>query len=566
MLRVPVYAALLVTFTLIFLVLASSGNIQIKLLRANSTLFSPNTSFTVNSPLKIPRADGALDTYTGRTKGISWSFINQNEAPDLYLNHHGQKHTFPNFPAAHIIFDPGYGFRAGNHRTLSNFDEGGGDQHGALFMDFDNDGSVDLLQTYGGWSGKAKLENKDTWNGFFKDSNENQQNREAAFEKGLADPAARAYSSVPFRIGDDLFIALMNLPAPNNKAPSKLLIRDGSVFVPHPHAGTCKIWVDRSCLENLPSQTRLRWGFLNDDKYPDLIFHDLYLNERRQSETLLLLSESQGVYRSQKIPKFDTLLDAEIGYLGDSLRGYVIFSHVGGISIYSLNTAGKLKSVTSFSTIDIYQNEIEEFKIKESDFTKFSSVFDFDNDTRNEIVSLHSRRNSINKLINPKKQIDKDYILIWHLDDTFNIEHIEIIILDELGCSAQGFAFADANVDGSMDMVVATGQGDPDNCKGGYGYFEGNTRGNWIQVDLHDQQGLDGLGAHVTFETRGSNQISQQDLGVRYFNQDSSRLHFGLADAEAGLLRVVWTDKVESTFIVDRVNRVIDVYHPSLNQ
>ena len=111
---------------------------------------------------------------------------------------------------------------------------------------------------------------------------------------------------------------------------------------------------------------------------------------------------------------------------------------------------------------------------------------------------------------------------------------------------ARGMAVADFDNDGDLDIVINNNPGALlDNVDHARATFLRNDIGshrNWIAIELQGaDSNRDGVGALVTIEAGGHRQIRHATIGGGYASQHSSRLYFGLNEADrVDTLTVQW--------------------------
>ncbi|MEM7241346.1 MAG: ASPIC/UnbV domain-containing protein [Pseudomonadota bacterium] len=128
---------------------------------------------------------------------------------------------------------------------------------------------------------------------------------------------------------------------------------------------------------------------------------------------------------------------------------------------------------------------------------------------------------------------------------------------------------ADQKLDAQIDLVIADGALDLQDrefyLNGGYQFLQGRVNTNWLEVDLIDDKGLQGLGARLQLVSGDTIQYRAQNGGVHRNVQEPPRIHFGMGQDEAGLLRVFWADGASSELRV-KANQLRVVEHPNLER
>ena len=117
---------------------------------------------------------------------------------------------------------------------------------------------------------------------------------------------------------------------------------------------------------------------------------------------------------------------------------------------------------------------------------------------------------------------------------------------------ARGFAAADLDQDGDLDIVVNHNPGDNEDTARRHPSLLRNDIGAsraWLSVALEGRvSNRDAIGATVEIEVAGQRQMRLLTAGSGYASQHSGRLHFGLGDAtRIDRLTVRWPSGQEET-------------------
>jgi hypothetical protein len=124
----------------------------------------------------------------------------------------------------------------------------------------------------------------------------------------------------------------------------------------------------------------------------------------------------------------------------------------------------------------------------------------------------------------------------------------------------RGFAFADFNADGKLD-VVTTSLNEPAELL----LNESPTTQHWLMLRLIGQRSnRDGIGARVKLVlSDGKAQFNHVTTSVGYASSSDGRIHFGLgAEAKVKLLEIRWPSGVVQRLTDMAADRVLTVTEP----
>ena len=119
--------------------------------------------------------------------------------------------------------------------------------------------------------------------------------------------------------------------------------------------------------------------------------------------------------------------------------------------------------------------------------------------------------------------------------------------------SSRGLAIGDINNDGALDILIANLDAAPTLLEGR------SSGGHWLIVDLVGTvSNRSAIGARVTVETPAGSQIREVRSGGSYQSQRDLRVHFGLGGvAEVDVLRVRWPNGTEQRMERVTGNRIV---------
>lgn len=125
--------------------------------------------------------------------------------------------------------------------------------------------------------------------------------------------------------------------------------------------------------------------------------------------------------------------------------------------------------------------------------------------------------------------------------------------------SSRGLAIGDINNDGALDILIANLDAAPT-------LLEGSSSGkHWLMVELvGTTSNRSAIGARVTVETSAGSQIREVRSGGSYQSQRDLRVHFGLGDIEeVDLLRIRWPNGTEQRMEGVESDRIVRVKEPT---
>lgn len=125
--------------------------------------------------------------------------------------------------------------------------------------------------------------------------------------------------------------------------------------------------------------------------------------------------------------------------------------------------------------------------------------------------------------------------------------------------SYRGGAAADFNNDGKLDLLVVPISGNPVLLKN-----DTLTQNKWLGVSLRGtRSNRDAIGAKMTLEACGHKQLEEQRNGGSYLSRNDPRVHFGLGScSQVDHLRIEWPSGTVQVLNLPPLNRYIVVEEP----
>lgn len=275
------------------------------------------------------------------TWGIQWGDVNGDGYQDIYVNNHQYIRTYTDQQVPPTLF-----INNGNGTFTDDSVEYGiipwGDQHGAAFGDYNNDGFLDLFQTQGSNQEQALYSN------FLYKNTGLETFENIAESAGIDMPLARGRGACWFDYNNDGFIDLFI--ANVGTYPSSLFKnnRDGTFTDVGPQTGLAGL--------NIIGCTPIDY---NNDGLDDLfgISKDniFVLFKNNGNETYTEVSASAGLLTSQVAPKdfcwgdYDNDMDMDL-YIASSIYRDAISSESNKISYLSSLHNGEMKGIDFEST------------------------------------------------------------------------------------------------------------------------------------------------------------------------------------------------------------------------
>ncbi len=121
---------------------------------------------------------------------------------------------------------------------------------------------------------------------------------------------------------------------------------------------------------------------------------------------------------------------------------------------------------------------------------------------------------------------------------------------------SRGMAFSDFDLDGDTDAVVTNNANQSAQLLQASG-----VGGNWLLVELDAGEGLNrhGIGSRVTAVFDGRSQVMWVEAGSSFLSQNSLRLDFGLGEATAADIAIVWPDGTSTDIAEVAANQAVRI-------
>lgn len=164
-----------------------------------------------------------------------------------------------------------------------------------------------------------------------------------------------------------------------------------------------------------------------------------------------------------------------------------------------------------------------------------TSFFDYDNDGRPDLLVVNG--STFQDPRDRRRLIAMPHLLYWNRGDEDGFYEVSAHAGTVLGSPTvgRGAAFADYDSDGDVDVAVVNHGGAPALLRN-----DGGNAKHWLQVRARGRRDVSGLGALVTVAAGDVRQRQQVGSQPSYLSQSSSTLHFGLYDAGAADVQVVF--------------------------
>lgn len=235
-----------------------------------------------------------------------------------------------------------------------------------------------------------------------------------------------------------------------------------------------------------------------------------------------------------------------IGDVGNDLDNDFYITNIGSNVFYE-NESGKFVDNADIHDVE---NRLAWGQLQSTSWGTF--FFDLENDGDLDLFVANGFVPSAN--FNPTSPVDPNKLYVWTKDQTFE-DKSEVFNLDFQGIN-RGCIYSDYDNDGDLDILIATlgAEGSTEqNLRFQFFKNEIETDNNFLKIKLQGiENNPDGFGS-VAYVYTDDGKAYMRNLysGGTHSSQNSSVLHFGLADANhIDSIKVTWPDQ-STEFITD---------------
>jgi hypothetical protein len=493
----------------------------------------------LSNVIRLTAIDNLEKDYRGQTWGIAWGNANGNDWPDLYLNHHKESNTKGRFPTSHLVIDPGKSMSTKNFLTL-----GKGDQHSAIFHDFDGDNRDEVLETIGGQSGKALPTNSRTFNQLHNTKTDTEGDYASAL--GVEQPGARGRNVSLFFIDKKLFLAFLNQSRKDGKYGPNFMKREnhGRFQPAELHASTCRSGRCTKEHFDLEKYSSLSYGLISEDSTPDIAL----CQSNKMGSIKLLIRKSEkltgALYKSESGNKLKFCIPS---YFPQIKKNAVVAESSKGFEIMTLSS-----QTNTLRTVKILPPSRKQI-------SKDMAIADMNNDGMPDIISLKQGHTGtgpstlielhLSSLRNCKPQ---------SLSSCYEAKTMEF----SYAPAPRNLALADFNNDGTLDIIIGAGKTLPGPYRGGqYILLAGKSTGNWLKLDIRCPDGSNGIGTLASIRAKSFSSTQIKNSGVGHETQHDSRIHFGFGTSKPEHVTVTanWPNGQKTILQNQAINRILRV-------
>jgi len=473
--------------------------------------------------------------YIGDSYGSSWGDFNNDKWVDLFVSNHGKYGNgtslfLNNMDGSFIDVAPNLG--------LSNI--WNMDLHTASWVDYDNDNDKDLLILVGAGAGTGI--GPSTNNIFLVNNNGTFSNE--ATDLGLDYSLGRGRMPIWFDVNKDGFldVFLINALRPDGEAPPALFMQTGDGFnktIDSTEFNFENIWAGQ--LSDLSLDGNLDLAFFIE-----------------QTEAIYDLTSIpfKEIKNKTKLPEFKNVWGTVFGDFNGDLRNDIFLSRGGFGNHQPKDDILLFRNETTFSDMTIFSG------FENPSICRDSIAADFDNDMDLDIYQIcsmwkyyQSNDTSLHKNLPNQLYENKGDGTFQKVPDAGGAEGSDKGVGDSV-------SVADYDNDGFLDLYITNSlfpKFGPSQLFRNLG-----NQNNWLEIDLIGTlTNRDAIGSRVILFTPDKIQLREQNGGMHYRSQDSSRIHFGLGNnTMVNSIIVYWPSGIVSGLQNIESNKILEIVEP----
>ncbi len=303
------------------------------------------------------------------------------------------------------------------------------------------------------------------------------------------------------------------------------------------------------------------WNDFNNDGWPDLyVANDV-------GDNALYLNMGNGTFNDASHPAHvadgHSSMGLAIGdWNNDGLMDLFIthwLAEPNGFYVNKSNMSNTMSRMSNSTQSLRFEDEADKYglaKVSINDVAWGTSFFDYDNDTRLDLLAINGSTNQ--QPDHPKYLVPMKNHLFWNegSDKGFaevTAESGEALSYKNVG---RGAAFGDYDNDGDMDVFVVNNGGRAVLLRN-----DGGNKNNWLELKLvGTKSNRSAIGTKIKIVSRNVSQIREVNNQSSYLSQNSLTQHFGLAKfTKVDTLNIQWPSGLNQQFLNIPVNVRIEI-------